>query len=126
MTNPSVTIRNYLGNPLLLIDGIVNQITTIQTNKTVVHPLPGANKDFIQNMGRNNRRFTLKGLIFTLDGNSFIELFLAGYTGSIVFTGSNPIGETVNCPVFFTNINLQAKAGRPLEKTFTVEAIEVI
>ena len=119
-----VTIRNSVGGTLTGSDGRVNDLSTSQSTKTSVHKLPGADKDLVQKMGLSNRRFTLKGFVTTLAGSGFIES-VKNDTGSISF--SSNLGTLLSATiVFYHDLEWFDSGLRPLERRFSISAVEII
>jgi len=121
-------IRNYQGNVWSVTEGCVIGYSETKTRRTVILDLPSANKDIIQDLGFKSRRFTINGTI-TFNSESSANWFrnsLVGYTGSI--SGSDDRGY-ITLPltqVFYSKLDFEDRAGRPFEKNFKIEAVEVI
>ena len=119
-----VTIRNNTGQMLSGSDGRINDFTSIEETKTSIHKLPGADKDLVQKMGTSNRRFTLKGFVTTSQGSQFIGS-CKNNTGSLLSTSN--LGTIVaTVVVLFYNLQFRDSGMRPLERQFTIEAVEII
>ena len=120
----TVIIRNSVGGTLTGSDGRVNDLSTSQSTKTSVQKLPGADKDLVQKLGMSNRRFTLKGFVTTLAGSGFVNS-INNNTGSISF--SSNLGTLLSATnVFYHNLEWLDSGLRPLERRFSVNAVEVI
>lgn len=106
---------------------VVNEIKEAKVNRYVILDVPSVNRDVVQSMGNKNRRFTLGGWAIQT-GSSNLPLqtarndlqYLVGRTGSISSNIISPL------QVFFLNLDVDDKGGRPMEFKFTVEAVEVI
>lgn len=105
-------------------NGIVTRVSETYTSRVVVHDLPGTNKDIIQSLKLKNKRFSIKGVVFSKDGADFCR-GAVGYTGSI--TGSDDRGYTTlpQTQIFYISVRFTDRAGKPFEKEFTFEGIEV-
>ena len=120
-----VTIRNSVGGILTGSDGRVNDLSTSQSTKTSVHKLPGADKDLVQKMGVSNRRFTVKGIAITYAGSVFLETCCTSATGSLGF--SNNLGTVLSTTtVLYHDLQWIDTGLRPLERRFTLNAVELI
>ena len=106
---------------------VVNDIKVTKVARAVILDIPTSNKDVIQSIGNKNRRFVLSGWAIK-SGSTDTPLIdalsnltaLTGTTGSI---SSNILSST---QVFFLNVETDDKGGRPMEFTFSIDAVEVI
>ena len=120
-----ITIRDYTGSILAGSDGRVTDLTTFWSTKTSIHKLPGANKDLVQKLGISNRRFTLKGFVTTYSGSVFLEA-ANNNSGSMSFS-SNLNAVLMNYTrVFYYELEWLDSGLRPLERRFTLSAVEII
>lgn len=116
-------IRNYLGETIPP-NGFISNISQSITSKFVVHKLPGADKDIIQSLGIGNRTYLIKGSITGTDARGWVGT-LINHTGSIYLSGSY-MGESINnVQVYYYDGFLEDVGGHPLERKFTVRAVEV-
>ena len=119
----TVTILNPNGI-FLRADGRITDLVTNQKFKISIQFLPGANKDVVQRMGRTSQIFNLKGFVTTLTGSTYIN-DLVNYTGSIAF--SSNLGNLLTATtVAFYDLQWIDAGSRPLERTFTINAVELI
>ena len=107
---------------------VIDRIQQTKGTKTIIQELPGAGYDIVQNLGIKNKRFVLEGYALATGSlptspslaTSKTNLeWLDGRTGSF---SSNVISQG---HVLFTNVDVDDKAGRPLELRFSIEAVEV-
>jgi hypothetical protein len=120
-----VSIVNVSGSTIPNL--VVNDIKVTKVTRAVILDIPTANKDVLQVIGNKNRRFVLSGWAIQsgsssqplIDAQSNLEA-LMGNTGSI---SSNILPVT---QVLFLNVEVGDKGGRPLEFTFSIDAVEVI
>ena len=117
-----VTLRNYLGNTLPP-NGKVEDVRQKYSTKTVVHEMGASDSDVIQKMGIKNKRYSIKGFIENSNGWGFLE-DAVNHTGSIYYT-SSAMGVPINKQVFYYDLDCRDVGGRPLEREFTINAIEV-
>ena len=104
--------------------GSINSISVKRSTKISVINLPGANKNVIQRFGTSNRIFQISGLLTVSGGSSFID-GLDGGTGSLTF--SNPIETAISTvTVLFYNPTFQDLGNRPMERKFSIEAVEIL
>lgn len=139
---------NY-GSPVGAVHGRIESITEKLSSKYAVHFLPTADKDLIQKLGKNNRYFTIKGILTTYqygfcwteggaaqnepDAAFFRDM--VGYTGSFIFynafstsdilTGGREFAFWTSTNVLWTGVDFEDKAGRPMERRFTISAVEI-
>lgn len=106
---------------------IINEIKEIKVTRYVVHDVLAADQDIIQTMGNKNRKFNLSGWAYqTGSNNTPLQtarddlLYLSGRTGSF----SSDIITSIQ--VFYNNLEIDDKGGRPFEFKFSIDAIEVI
>jgi hypothetical protein len=121
------TYKNFnfriIGTPLK--SGIANQITEQKIQRTVVHDIPMANFDVIQSMGTKNRVFAIKGYTYNDSGSAWLRA-LPGTTGSINYIDERGYNIIPITNVFFSKIDFEDRGGRPQERSFTLDVIEVI
>ena len=117
-----VIIRNATGS--IFNFGPINNLSETKHTKTSIIKLPGANLDVIQRFGISNREFTLDGIITIAGGTSFLNN-IDGGTGSITY--SNPIEIAISTvTVLFYNLKYRDEGSRPMERRFSLEAVEII
>lgn len=120
-----VSLRNATGSLLPRTDAIINDLSILQSTKFSIHKLPGADKDLVQKMGASNRRFSMKGIAITYVGSTFLEVYCNNATGSLTF--SNPLGAVLSTTtVLFHDLQWVDSGLRPLERRFTLDAVELI
>ena len=118
----TTTIINSAGTSLTTARII--EISEKISMKFSIHRFPGANKDYIQNLGASNKEFNIKGIVTTAAAATFLYT-LVRETGSLIYS-SSAFGIPINAQVFFLNLDMQDKGSRPLERTFSLRAIEVL
>ena len=117
-----IVIRTANGTALAQPNGIINDFTINWGTKTSIHKLPGANKDIVQKMGLSNRIFTFKGIAFTQSGSDIIQTCINA-TGSLNYS---TIFGTGTHTIFYYDLQWQETGLRPLERHFTLNAVEII
>lgn len=132
-----IVIINSGGSTWTTSEGVIAKITESYTTKNAVHPLPGATKDIIQRLGTSNRNFSVEGIITDVTRfNPVCDYFrtLVGYTGSLGFSNASKVNSdyltgstlfTTRTQVYFTDLSFQDVSSRPMERKFTLRAIEV-
>lgn len=118
----TTTIRNSSG--ITFLSGSIQNITVKQSTKMSIIKLPGANKDVIQRFGTSNREFTLDGTITIGGGTSYISA-LENTTGSLTYVYPLETGIS-KVTVLFYNINFKDAGSRPMERKFSMEAVEIL
>jgi len=103
--------------------GSVTRCVERKLHRTVIHDLPGANKDLLQKVGTKNRRFRIQGDCLHASGSAWLRA-LPGTTGSVSYTDSRGHVFLPLTNVFYISVDLQDRAGRPFERKFTLEAVE--
>jgi hypothetical protein len=104
--------------------GCIQTITVKQSTKMSIIKLPGANKDIIQRFGTSNREFTLDGTITVGGGTSYISA-LENTTGSLTYTYPLETGIS-KVTILFYNINFKDSGTNPMERKFSLEAVEIL
>ena len=118
------TLRNWVGSTIPP-NGKVQEIIVKRVSKISIHKLPGADKDLVQKMGLSNRIFTISGWVPNSDGIGFLETAVSN-TGSILYT-SSALGQAINnVQVLFYDLEFRDAGSRPLERRFTISAVEII
>lgn len=118
----TTTIRNSSGATFL--SGSIQNITVKHSTKMSIIKLPGANKDIIQRFGTSNREFTLDGIITVGGGTTYISA-LENTTGSLTYT--YPLETAISTvSVLFYNVNFKDAGSRPMERKFSMEAVEIL
>lgn len=128
------------------LHGRIESITEKLSSKHAMHLLPTADKDLIQRLGKSNRSFTIKGILTTyqygfcwddavndVDAGFFRDM--VGYTGSIAYynafstigilTGGREAAWSNSPVVLWTGVDYEDRAGRPMERRFTITAVEI-
>ena len=118
------TIRNWTGDTIPP-NGRIQEIIVKRETKTSIQKMPGADKNLIQKMGLSNRIFTIRGWVPNSDGWGALETAVNN-TGSILYT-SNALGQPINnVLVLFYDLEFRDIGTRPLERSFTINAVEII
>jgi len=105
--------------------GSVEKVIERKTNRTVIHDLPGANKDIIQDLGTKCRKFTIIGTALSNPSITFLRS-LPGTTGSIQFSNDKGFEIIPLTQVFYISVNFSDESGKPFERGFTLQAVEII
>ena len=133
-----IVIIDRFGNVWTTSEGVIAKITESYTSKHAVHILPGASKDIIQKLGTSNRNFSVEGIITDVTRfNPVCDYFrvLVGNTGSLGFSNASKVNSdyltgsnlfSTRTQVYFTDLSFQDISGRPMERKFTLRAIEVL
>ena len=125
-----IILRDKIGTTFT---GRIDDLTTGQSTKAVVIKQPGLDSDIVQKMGASNKTFTLKGYVTNYDpqtvaGDSSV-VFLNNAnnnTGSIYFHSDALALDLIPTTIVLIH-NLQWKdaGNRPMERTFTLELVEI-
>jgi hypothetical protein len=106
-------------------DMIINDITESLQIRLAIHDLPGAQKDLLQTLGAKNKKFTIKGTIFSTYALYWIDN-VVNQTGSLTYQTDNGVLFVPTVTLYFYNYRMQDRANRPMERDFELEAIQVI
>jgi hypothetical protein len=109
----------------ILRPGIISRVTEQKVSRTIIYDLPTANFDLLQKLGKKNRRFTIEGECYD-DGGSLWLRLLPGVTGSLSYTSANGEIFLPATTILYMEVNFTDKAGRPMERSFNITAVEVI
>ena len=126
-----VILRNAIG---YTFTGRIDDLTTSQTTKAAVIKLPGIDKDVVQKMGASNKTFSLKGYVtvrdpLTITSSESSVTFLnnaVNYTGSVYFHSDALAMDLIPVTVvLLTNLQWKDAGNRPMERTFTLDLVEI-
>ena len=105
---------------------VVNEIKEVKVTRSIIFDVPASDQDIVQTMGNKNRRYTIGGWAVVTGSINPLSTarddlqYLIGRTGSI----SSDIMTKLQ--VFFFDLGIDDKGGRPFEFKFALEAVEVI
>lgn len=108
----------------------VQDMTIKCGTKSAVIRIHGADKDIVQKLGKANRVITLEGFVTGSTGVQFLNNAV-NYTGSIYYHSSALNMDLLGASnqyvvVFFSSLTWSDKGGKPMERDFVLELVEIV